>query len=484
VTMDTSDTVRLSAIPKRAVLGLSMVIFVGTGWSQAGNTSSQQPVPAMVGLNNSATPAEAYTPDTRDDRMMTPPPVSGQTYPIVVTSEERTNYLRGGLSFTGAYTDNALGAESGRPISDVSYSVAPVFALDKTMPRLHYLLIYAPGFTFYQRISSRNEADQNVSIEFEYRLSPHLTFSARDGFQKSSNAFNQPPDFSSLGVVTAGAQSANFSVIAPIADRLSNTGDVGLTYQFARNDMIGGSGTFINLHYPNRAEVPGIYDSSAQAGLVFYSHRVAMGQDIGVTYEFQRLLSYPTFGVNETQTHATLFFYTFAPTSSHFSLSLFGGPQHSDTVQPPALSIQPRTSQLLSWTPAAGASLGWQGRLNSFALAYTHIISGGGGLIGAVQLDSATASVRQQITKTLGATVSGGYAQNDVLGTSMLGITSGHSISGTASLQQLIGPHLMAQLGYTRLHQNYSNVEVISVTPDTNREFVSISYQFSKPLGR
>jgi len=61
--------------------------------------------------------------------------------------------------------------------------------------------------------------------------------------------------------------------------------------------------------------------------------------------------------------------------------------------------------------------------------------------------------------------------------------TDGHSISGTASLQRLFGEHLNVQLGYTRLHQSY-NVAAISTTPDTNREFVSLSYQFARPLGR
>ena len=65
-------------------------------------------------------------------------------------------------------------------------------ALDETTSRLHFILTYAPGFTFYQRESSLNEADQNASINFQYRLSPHVTFSARDGFQKSSSVFNQP----------------------------------------------------------------------------------------------------------------------------------------------------------------------------------------------------------------------------------------------------------------------------------------------------
>jgi hypothetical protein len=453
-------------------------------WSQTDNTPAQSPVPAMVGVNNSAAPAETYNPNTSGDRMVTPPPVSGQTYPIALASEERSNYFRGGISFTSAYTDNAIGAVTGHPVSDISYSVFPIVALDETTPRLHYLLTYAPGFTFYQRTSALNSADQNASIQFEYRLSPHVTFSARDGFQKVSNVFNQPVDLTSAGVVSGGAQGPNVSVIAPIADQMTNTGNVGISDQFALNDMIGASGTFSNLHYPNQAQVPGLSDSSSQAGLAFYSHRVGKGQYFGVTYQYQRLLAYPTVGLNETQTHAALFFYTIAPSSSRFSISFFGGPQYSDTIEPPVPSLQLSSTELKTWSPAGGASLGWQGRLTSFALSYAHIISGGGGLIGAVKLDSATGSARQQITKSLNASLTGSYGQNDVIGNPLLGVTNGHTISGTASLQQQIGQHLGVQLGYTRLHQSYSNVEVISTTPDTNRESVSISYQFARPLGR
>jgi hypothetical protein len=438
-------------------------------WSQVDNTPTQ-PVPAVTGPQNTA------------DQMLTPPPVSGQSFPTSSTSEERSNYLRGGMAFTSAYTDNALGSVNGHPVSDVSYSVAPFIALDETTPRLHVVSTYAPGFTFYQRESSLNETDQNASINLQYRLSPHVTLSARDGFQKSSNVFNQP-DLASAGAVSGGTQEANFSVIAPIADRLSNTGNVGITSQFAANGMVGASGTFTNLHYPDQAEVPGLFDSSSQAGSVFYSLRISKMHYIGVTYEYQRLLSYPTEGQNETQTHAILFFYTLYATS-RFSVSFFGGPQYSDTVQPPLPSLPVQVPAARAWTPAAGASLSWQARLTNIAVSYSHIISGGGGLIGAVHMDSASASVRQQMTRSLSGSLAGGYVQNDVLASVLAGNINGHTVSGTASLQQEFGQHINLQLGYTRLHQDYSSVAVLAATPNTNREFVSISYQFSRPLGR
>ena len=253
-------------------------------WAQNSGNTNSMPVPA------SPVPA-AIGPAAITDPMLVPPPVSGQVLPTLFTSEERSNYLRGGAAFTSAYTDNALGSVNGEPVSDISYSVFPTVALDETTTRMHALVTYAPGFTFYQRTSSRNEQDQNASIDFAYRLSPHVTFSARDVFQKSSNVFNQP-DLASAEGVSGGAEVPNFSVVPPIADRLSNSGNVGIAAQIAANAMVGASGIFTNLHYPNAAEVSGLSDTSSQAGEVFYSLRVSPMHYVGVTYQYQRLLSY------------------------------------------------------------------------------------------------------------------------------------------------------------------------------------------------
>jgi hypothetical protein len=417
-----------------------------------------------------------------DSRMQTPPPVSGMAYSTDFTSEERSNYLRGGIMFSGAYSDNAFDDVNGYLQSDVSYTVLPNVAWDETTPRLHWLLNYAPGFTFYQRESSRNEADQNASLSLQYRLSPHVTLSASDGFQKSSDVFNQLDP--GAVTVTGGTQGANFSVIAPISDRLSNSGNVGISYQFERDTMIGASGTFTNLHYPNASQVPGLFDSASQAGSVYASLRASKVNYLGVTYQYQRLLSYPTEGVNETQTHAVLLFYTVAP-SAHFSISVFGGPQYSETTAPASTvpPVSPATDAR-AWTPAVGASMGWRARLTSAALSYTHVISGGAGLSGAVHMDSESAVVRQRIVPNLTAGLSGAYTNNQVLSGSLPVTNNGHTIQGNATLQQQFGEHLNVALGYTRVHQTYGGVPVISQTPNTNREFISVSYQFSRPLGR
>ena len=460
-----------------------LLLPAATLWSQVDNTPTA-PSTANVGAQNTPAPPvpAVVDPQGTSDRMLTPPPVSGQSFPNLPTSQERSNYLRGGLAFTGAYTDNALGSVTPQPVSDVSYSVAPFIALDETTPRLHVVTTYAPGFTFYQKYSSRNEQDQNAAIDLQYRLSPHVTFSAQDGFQKSSNVFNQP-DLASAGAVSGATQQSNFSVIAPIADLLRNTGNVDIAYQFAANSMIGASGTFTNLHYPNQSEVPGLVDASSQDGSAFYASRISKMHYVGVTYQYQRLISYLPEGQDETQTQAVLLFYTLYA-SSRFSMSFFGGPQYSDTTLPPLSPSLPQATAARAWNPAAGASFGWQGRLTSVALSYVHTISGGGGLAGAVHMDNASLSIRQQMTRNFNGSLAGGYTQNDLLNSELVAGINGHTVSGTASLQRQLGQHTNVQLGYTRLHQDYSGVAVLAATPNTNREFVSISYQFSRPLGR
>jgi hypothetical protein len=407
--------------------------------------------------------------------MLTPAPVSGEGYSMGFTSETRSNYLRGGLVFSSAYSSDVTTGTNGQPISEVSYSIWPTIALDETRSRLHWVLTYSPGFTFYQKTSSLNQANQNLGVDLKYRLSPHVTLSLRDSFQKTSDILNQPPsDF--VQPVSGGVFVPNNSVIAPFADMLNNTANASLTYQFAASAMVGASGTFTNLHYPNQSQVPGLSDSSSKGGSAFYSYRFSKMHYIGATYSYQMFLASPTLGQSETQVHSVSLFYTLylKPT---LSFSLFGGPQYSDTAQF-------GSPEAKAWSPSGGASMGWQGKLTSFAVSGSRAINNGGGLSGAVQSTSANASLHRQLTRTLSASIGASYASNAVLDALPTLNTSGHSISGNASVGRQFGQHLNLQLQFTRLHQSYSDVAALASIPDQNRESITISYQFLRPLGR
>ncbi len=210
---------------------LSLVLLAASIplWAQVDATSQQQSnPPSQAGSQQVPGGVEdvtggAATNDSSNSQppMITPSPVGGgEGYALAYASETpRTNYLRGGLVFGVAYDDNAF-STGAKPVSDVSYSIAPNIALDQSRSRLHWTLSYSPGFTFYERYSSYNQSSHNLGANLSYRLSPHVTFSAQEGFSKtsgSSNQFTPNEGAGSSGVV----QTPNETIIAPIADMIS-----------------------------------------------------------------------------------------------------------------------------------------------------------------------------------------------------------------------------------------------------------------------
>ena len=184
--------------------------------------------------------------------------------------------------------------------------------------------------------------------------------------------------------------------------------------------------------------------------------RVSRINYLGATYQYQRLLSYPAPGTNETQTHALLLFYTVYPTK-RFSISVFGGPQYAEVgPQFSDATSTPPHRRLPKLEPVGGRQFELAGapeqpghQLRASDIERRRVDRGGEN--GQRQrIDTATTR------RTLSATVAGGYAENDLLAAAPLTNGNGHTISGTASLQQQFGEHLNVQLGYTRLHQDYA----------------------------
>lgn len=419
---------------------------------------------------------EAVTNPVDESRMLTPPPVSGEAYSTAFVSETQSNSLRVGLMFSTAYSDNVQGTTN--PMSDVSYSIWPTLALDATTPRLHWTLNYSPGFTFYQRMSALNQGSQNVAVDFQYGLSPDVRISLRESFQKTSNPFNQPNPLAATSV-SGSPPPPNVAVIAPVADQLNNAANAELTYQLSADGMAGVSGTFTNLHYPSPAEVPGLFDSSSNGGSAFYSHRLLDKYYVGVSYQYMDVLAYQagTPANSQTQTQ-TIFLFLTTYLKPTLSLSLSAGPQHTNVTQSPLPALQ-------SWSPMAMASLAWQGQRTSLAASYARLVTSGGGLVGAYHSNSASVAGRWQVSRSWSVGLSASYSGYKTL-TPYYFLTGsgGHTVSGTISVQHPLGEHLNLEAGYTRLQQTYGGIAAISAIPNANREFVSVSYQFTRPLTR
>jgi hypothetical protein len=414
----------------------------------------------------------ATGPSGTETEMQTPPPVSGQSYPTATGSEERSNFLRAGLNVQIAYDDNVIPGTTSKPVSDEIYSFGSSFALDEVTPRTHRMVCYSPGFTLYEPTSALNAMNQNATANYEYRLSPHGKVSLQNTFAQASNVFDQP-----AGAVSGSTQIPTAGVVAPFAEQRSYSSSGETTFQFSRNSMIGAGGNYSLVNYPNPAQAAGLSNSNSYGGSGFYNRRLSSTQYMGVNYQYTKMNSSASLGSSDTQVNTIYSFYTLYLAHS-LSLSISGGPQHFGVSggQLPASA---------SWTPAINASMGWQRSRTNLAASYARTVNGAGGLLGAFQSTTGNASVRWQVARnwTVGSSAAYMIFKN-VTPLATAPNQGGHSITGIATMQHPIGPHFTAEIGYSRLHQSYNTVPAVSADPDSDHAYVSISYQFARPLGR
>lgn len=404
-----------------------------------------------------------------DQPMMAPPPVSAGGESVAFTSEmEKSNYLRGAINFQGAYNDNVLSSTPAE--GDVSYTISPSLAFDMNRSRLQWQLNYAPGFTFYQKFTQENQVDHVFSTDLKYEMSPHVSLTLDDNLSKT-------PSFSGVlqpDTATTTLQPPVAAVVPPLTSTLTNNGVGQISYQFAPNSMLGVGGNSSVLYFLGDTSLPGLFDSTAYGAQAYYSRREAGRHYFGAQYAFEDIVAHP---INiETQVHSFTGFYTFY-FGRRVSLSLFGGAQHSETQGGGFPS-------LAGWSPTEGGGLNWQGTHNSFALNVSRSISTGGGLVSATHSYMGDAAFRHEFTTHLTASLRSDYTSRQVIQTAGLGDTNGHTFVFSGSLQRSLGQHLSAELGYSRINQHYQNIGAISNNPDSDRGWVTISYEFERPLGR
>ena len=445
-------------------LGLALLATI-PAWSQL----------SVIPYETSTSPA--------DEQMRIPPPVSGQAYPAITRSEERSNYLRAGLTLITARNSNVVVGANTTPESDTNYSILPTISLNQTTPRNNMTLTYSPGFTFYQHTSSLNAMDQNGALNWQYRISQHTNVTVNDDFQKSSNIFNQLYPIGGV-VISGSGQSPSAEVVAPNANRLSNIANVGVNTQFSRDGMIGANGVFIKTRYSNAEEASDFSDSNLEGGSVFYSRRLSNAQYLGGTYQYVRSSTHPvstqTASVNistEVQTHTISTFYTvyLNPT---LSLSFSIGPQYFDVTQTPSLSFR-------AWTPYAAVSLGWQRSRTNWVASYARTVIGDTGLVGAFYSNSAATSVRWLPARRWAIELSANlFIIKNVAPLLISSTPDGHTVSGAASLQHVLNESFVVEFRYAQLHQSYDGIATLAAVPNSSRVSISVSYHLRRPLGR
>lgn len=410
-----------------------------------------------------------------NSQMVMPPLVSGVAFPNVAGSDVRSNYLAAGLNVNAGYIDNILPAETSTPVSDGTFLINPTISFDRAAPRQHTAFVYTPVFSFYEPDSVLDSIDQNATFRFEERLSPGAAFNVTDSFLRTSDVFNEAFPFSSgIGGSTEPPVPA---VLAPFAEQTANNAGAALSYQFGASSMVGAGGSYSLYNFDNPNQAQGLYNSTGESASGFYAGRFGRNQYVGLDYQYARTVSTASTVQVNTQMETLLPFYSIY-FNRNFSLSAAAGAQNTSVTEP----SQPASG---SWFPEAVFSLGWQRPHTNLAFSYLHVITAGSGLVGAYKSNSVNATGAWKINRDWNAGASMGYNTIDsALTVSGLNYQGGNSFFAGATLAHPLGEHFNSTFGYDRLHETYSGIAVIDASPNTDRVYVTLTYQFSKPVGR
>lgn len=403
-------------------------------------------------------------------KMPMPPFVTITPFPILEDTGDMSNVLSGGVGVTPQYNWNLIPDTSGAPIDDMSYSISPQISLDQTSPRLHDRWTYRQGLTIYQQTETRNNADEDALVDFQYRATRHTTLSLTDSFQKSSNVFDQYNTLPGTPISLMG------DLPTPLASRLVNSASGGYSYQYSRDAMVGVGGETSLYDIENSVQTTGLYSSNTWGGSGFYSRRLNGTQYVGITDEYMHTSLGPSVAQFKIDTNSVMAYYQGG--WSRYSVFLAGGPERYAV----AVAQAPGAS---SWTPSITGNLGLQADRVHVAISFSRMVSGGGGLYGAFRRTGVNGSLGAKLSRLVSANASVGYnLQEDLAEIGMTGNSGGHSISGSASISYSLRPNMAAQIGYQRLQVDYNRIRSLAANPDSDRLSVSISYHFTRPLGR
>jgi hypothetical protein len=420
---------------------------------------------------------EGGTEDTSSDLPQIPGLLGGiGISPAFLSEMERSNYLRGGVNVGAAYDDNPLLLSIGQS-SNTSESIFPNIKIDQRSSRMRWTLGYAGGLTVNQRFTNQNQGSHNLNFDSQYRLSPHVNLRVAEDFSLTTGFFDAG---NGTGVV-AGSGGPNASLITPLATQRSSATTVETNYHFALNDLIGASGSFNDSHFSNPAGGAQLQltDTQTASGSAFWLHRIFGANWGGASYRFDRI----AFNGGETRVHSLLAVDTLN-LSKRVTLTGFIGPQYSENQGMAPGGSQPTPN---AWSVAGGAEGGWRDQHTSVSAGYSRTISDGGGVLGAVRLQNVHGNFRRQLTPGWAAALNVSHGTNQAL---TVPPSSINLTSAGISLERNVGKSLGLRMGYSHDFQQQFGVPGPTPTspPQTfdasrNRIFVTLSYQWAKPLG-
>jgi hypothetical protein len=271
-------------------------------------------------------------------------------------------------------------------------------------------------------------------------------------------------------------------IYIPQAVYETNLGTVDLSYQLGEHDSINFTGSESFQRYLRGYS--GLWNSTSYSGGGFYQHEFSPQLSAGSGYEFTALdfgHGQERAGINMIEFFVT---YKFSP---RLSVSAWIGPELTNTKDIIPVFCTPygcfyEIQHASSLDLAEGATVAWSGSKQGFRAQYSHRVTNGGGILGAVSYYSATAGYVRSLNRDWALNVGVGYG-NSLSISEFQANQYLDSLQGVVSFGRKIGDAWNASVYYAVINQKQNYYQVPG-TLTTNGVGVTVHYVWGHSLGR
>ncbi len=407
--------------------------------------------------------------------------ISHTGYTFTFSAGEVAQYLSGGYGNSPGYWDNLNLVNAGLNIVQVR-------------PKLLWSLGYNGGVStttgaVYSTYSNLNQA---INAHIIWAFANRWQFRFKDSYFYSDDPFQ--PFFTFLSAPTAN--NPNPVIYFPQTVLEQNQGTADITYLLGPHDSVDFYGGESFQHYlrgiatsNNSAFNPGaLWNSTTYSGGVFYQHVFNPRLSGGEGYIFNALdfgHGQSRAGVQTFQTYGT---YRISP---RMSVSGWVGPERTGTKDIVPLICFPsgcliEVMHMTYWNVAEGATFSWAApHGNSFGAQYSHSITNGGGLFGAVRYYQVVATFNRPVNRNwsfaAGAWYSNSQSVSNYEGQSYL-----YSRQGTITFSRKINQdwNLSSYFALVHQNQNYYGALGLPASVTTTGIGVTVQYAWNHSVGR
>jgi hypothetical protein len=258
--------------------------------------------------------------------------------------------------------------------------------ITQVRPKMFWSINYAGGYSYTTGLGGYNysELNQSAGFRMNWQVAKRWQFKLKDNYLYSDDPF--APFFTFIG--SPAPNDPNPVLYLPQTVVEQNQANASLLYQVGPHDAVIFSGQESFQHYL-RGAISSLWNSTTYSGAVFYQHQFSPKLVGGGGYNFGAL----DFGHGESRAGINQFqgfiAYTFSP---RLTVSGWVGPELTNTKDVvPVFCYQGgcfiQITHTSVWNIAEGATVKWKTSANNFfGLDFTHQITNGGGLLGAVSL--------------------------------------------------------------------------------------------------